>query len=69
MDKFEDWYFGKHSERTAFERSSANYHMAKQGWAAACEYMRTECIKKVSGWCESDNVAQRTVEAIRKIEA
>lgn len=41
----------------------------EEAFNAGAEYMRQECIKKVYGMCESDNVAARTVEAIRKIEA
>lgn len=42
---------------------------ARHAWEAGAEYMRQECMKLVYGMCESDNVAARTVEAIRKIEA
>ncbi len=38
-------------------------------WAAGRESMRQEIIPLVYGMCESDNVAARTVDAIRKIEA
>lgn len=39
------------------------------GYMAGRESMRQEIIPLVYGMCESDNVAARTVEAIRKIEA
>lgn len=47
----------------------SNVSSFRAAYKAGSEYMRQECIKKVYGWCESDNVAARTVEAIRKIEA
>ena len=38
------------------------------GWKAGRESMRDDVIPVVFGQCESDNVAQRTVDAIKEIE-
>ena len=50
-------------------RDPAHWEAMKDAYISGRESMRQECIKKVYGWCESDNVAAKTVEAIRKIEA
>ena len=50
-------------------RDPAHWQAAHAAYIAGRESMRQEIIPLVYGWCESDNVAQRTVEAIRKIEA
>lgn len=83
VSKFEEWLysvegFGLRAERLAEELSGAsttgNLQDVVNSWLQAAfetgrESMRQECIKLVYGMCESDNVAARTVEAIRKIEA
>lgn len=47
----------------------ALWHAWQAGYLAGAGIMREECMKLVYGMCESDNVAARTVETIRKIEA
>lgn len=68
--KFEEW---AESEGYNVERDELGYKHtatldARRGWLAGRESMRDEVCPIVFGQCDSDNVAQRTVDAIKKIE-
>lgn len=65
--KFDEWFNKKY--RVTNEEGEHVREMAYVSWKAGRESMRQEIIPLVYGMCESDNVAARTVEAIRKIEA
>lgn len=79
QEQFERWYSDDGAWPKAVEKNAnGNYKYigaasAWDAWRASYksgrESMREEIIPIVYGMCESDNVAARTVEAIRKIEA
>lgn len=79
QEQFERWYLDDGAWPKAIlkdENGNYKYIGAASAWniwrasrKAGRDSMRQEIIPLVYGMCESDNVAARTVEAIRKIEA
>lgn len=60
MKTFDEWFSSKQGE--AYD---SMYCFARDAWKAAQGVERDECCSIIFGQCGSDNVAQRTVDAIR----
>ena len=61
---FDDWWNGDHLPPNQYPKDSPVF-WAWAGWVMGVKAERDRCCSIVYGMAESDNVAQRTVEAIR----
>jgi hypothetical protein len=62
---FEDWLNADIDTTDNPYRNNSAAYWAWEGWKAGVKAEQDRCCGLIFGWAGSDNVAQRTVDAIR----